>query len=81
MLSQGRYLQRDTLSLSNNKMDKRSRSKGTQVMKVKADCFGLKRMLDCVDQEWRIQYIHAADYLYQSTHKRRRLWNKQEYNE
>ena len=50
ILSQGRYSQRYTPSLSYNEREK-IKSQGLQGTKVKADCFGFKRTLDCVDQE------------------------------
>ena len=45
----------------------RVKSNRLLVTRVKADCFGLKKMLDCIDHEWNTKYMQ------QTTYTRRRI--------
>ena len=62
MLSRGRYSQRDAASSSINNKE-RTKSKEVQVfLEQKPIASGLKRTLDCIDQEWEIQYRRQTTY-------------------
>ena len=60
-LSQGRCSRRDAASLHKSTRE-RLRSSRECFEGHKLNAYGLKYMLDCIDQEWRLLYMQQSTY-------------------